>query len=83
MGTHYHTWGSNSNTNHNYSNTVCTIGLTFGSVYLFSVSLNEINKIYLSNNNKDILHKYLIAFNGSIMLLSGLTFAYLTTKSIK
>lgn len=73
MGTHYHTWGTNSNT-------IYTIGLTFSSVYLFSVSLNEINKIYLSNNNKDTLHKYLIAFNGSIMLLSGLTFAYITTK---
>lgn len=73
MGTNYRTWGSNSKT-------ICTIGLTFGSVYLFSLSLNEINKIYLSNNNKYTLHKYLIAFNGSIMLLSGLTFAYITTK---
>lgn len=79
MGFHYHTWGSNSN--HNCLNTICTIGLTFGSVYLFSTSVKKINKLYLSNS-KDSLLKYLILFNGSIMLLSGLTFAYITIKLI-
>lgn len=75
MGTHYYTWKSNSNI-------ICTIGLTFGSIYLFSASVKEINKLYLSKS-KDSLNKYLIAFNGSLMVLSGLTFGYITTKLIK
>lgn len=81
MYNHYHTWGLNLS--ERYLNAVCYFGLFCGSTYLFYSSVNEINKISLSNNNKDTLHKYLILFNGSIALFSGLTVAYTTTKLIK
>jgi len=55
-------------------------GSMFGSVYLFSTSLNNLNQIYLKDDsykelNDDGLKKVRI-INGFAMLFSGITFGY-------
>ncbi len=58
-------------------------GTMFGSVYLFSISLYNLNQLYLSvafndrELNENSLKKLTIA-NGCTMLFSGLAFGYFT-----
>ena len=55
-------------------------GLFYGSIYLFTLSQKEINKVLINDNcnNTNIYKIYIL--NGTIMLFSGLTFAYFSTK---
>jgi hypothetical protein len=63
----------------------------FGSIYLFTVSLNNLNIILsynplinLTNNSRAIyLRNGLILLNGSIMVLSCYTFYHLTSITTK
>jgi hypothetical protein len=45
----------------------------FGSIYLFSVSLNLINVLLLQNNTKSHI---LILINGCTLIISGSIFLY-------
>ena len=61
-------------------------GTMFGSVYLFSISLYNLNQIYLESdscreNDKSI--KKLIIMNGCSMLFSGLAFGYFAYTATK
>ena len=60
------------------SSFIIPITLTLSSMYLFSTSLIEINKIYLLKNN--ILKKSLIIFNSCVMIISGITSIYTIEK---
>ena len=53
--------------------------LCFGSVYLFSVSLNELNKIMLYDN-KNKFPVSLFILNSSIMVISGIFITMLLIK---
>jgi hypothetical protein len=62
-------------------------GTMFGSVYLFSISLYNLNQIYIQgdsckNLNDNSLKKLLI-INGCTMLFSGLAFGYFAYTATK
>ena len=62
-------------------------GTMFGSVYLFSISLNNLNQIYLKHDscrelNDNTLKKLIIA-NGCTMLFSGIAVGYFTYRATK
>ena len=62
-------------------------GSMFGSVYLFSTSLNNLNQIYLKDNISNDLNengiKNLRIINGCTMLFSGITFGYFAYMATK
>ena len=66
--------------------TVILAGTLFSSVYLFSIALDNINKITLTrynNNTSDSDNNKLIVINGISMLFSGFVFSYFTYKATK
>ena len=62
-------------------------GSMFGSVYLFSISLINLNQIYLKDDScrelNDNSLKKLIIINGCTMLFSGITFGYFAYMATK
>jgi hypothetical protein len=57
---------------------IISIGLTFGSIYLCSTSLKEINKL---NINKQ-LSKPLFILNFSVMTISGVIIGLIISNNI-
>lgn len=66
--------------NNEYIDIILPIILTFCPIYIFSMSLKEINKISLSPNS--VLKRDLLILNGSVLTLSGLTYIYSINKLI-
>lgn len=66
--------------NNEYMDIILPIILTFCPIYIFSMSLKEINKISLSPNS--VLKRDLLILNGSVLTLSGLTYIYSINKLI-
>ena len=60
-------------------NSIIISSCLFGSVYIFSKSLNLINKLFLE---KKLNHK-LLAINGLTFVISGSIFVYSVKYSIK
>jgi len=63
-------------------NNIIIMGACFGSIFLFSVSLKEINKMILHNSNHT--KKYpmsLFILNSSIMATSGIFLTLLWSKA--
>ncbi len=62
-------------------------GSMFGSVYLFSISLINLNQIYLKDDScrelNDNSLKKLRIINGFTMLFSGITFGYFAYMATK
>jgi hypothetical protein len=66
--------------------TVILAATLVSSVFIFSLTLDNINKIIstrYNNNITDSDHNKLIVINGVTMLFSGLTFSYFTFVAIK
>ena len=72
--THIHNWNTKNVGNTGNIWIIVPIIITWGPLYLFTLSLSEINKIYLQNNC--VVKKYLLIFNGSIMAISGFAYIY-------
>ena len=52
------------------NNAIILTGVTFGSFYIFTVSLHEFNKMYLKGHKfKDCIN----TINGIVMLTSGIS----------
>jgi hypothetical protein len=61
-------------------------GTLFSSVFVFSLALDNINKITSTRYNNSVSdsdHNKIIAINGVTMLFSGLAFSYFTFVNIK
>ena len=78
--THIHNWNTKNIGNKQNIGIIVPIILTWCPLYLFTLSLREINKTYLQNNC--IVKKYLLIFNGSIIAISGFAYIYTIHKLI-
>ncbi len=65
--------------------TIILAGSLFGSVFLFSTALYNINNISINryNNTNDSVNNKLVVINGITMLFSAATFGYFTFIAIK
>jgi hypothetical protein len=62
------------------NNTIVLSAFTFGSIYLFSVSLNGLNKKWLKNEEKSSLYEFV---NGTILSVSGIAIVATFYNSFK
>jgi|688.fasta_scaffold2228836_1 hypothetical protein len=54
--------------------------IVYGSLYIFCITLKQINKIILNRKSTDNIPIDFIMFNGPILLFSDITFAYNAAK---
>jgi len=59
---------------------IILLGTQFGSIYLFSIGLKNINDMKIKTGK---INKGLLVLNSSIMLFSGITFGILGRKILK
>ena len=65
-------------------NNIIITGASFGSIFLFSVSLKEINKMILHNNNHTTKYPMsLFILNSSIMVTSGIFLTLFMVKAFE
>ena len=63
-------------------NNIIITGACFGSIFLFSISLKEINKMILHNNNHTTKYPMsLFILNSGIMATSGIFLTLLWSKA--
>ena len=66
--------------NVNMSQAIVLSSLLFGSIYMFSVSVIGINKMFMKDGERKPNYPFLI-INGSIMIISGLTLSIFSFKA--
>ncbi len=62
------------------NNSIILVSCVFGSVYIFSKSLENINRSFLRNQK---IPNNLIIINGLTCIFSGSLFLYSTLKNVK